>query len=626
MKTIHRALLLCGVAVSSHGFAFANPFATDSLQREMILQRDYQPVGQKAEKAYFNPLSTNTSKSLKPIKFVRNTYPIAMNVTPRLFASIDNPLAPEQVNQMFHARIFGGYPRHVGANIGVLAKPNDQGSMLISVDHLSRFVNHNVNYLPINPEDRTHDTDVAIDYTHALSDRVFNVGIDAFHHANTYYGSLPKYENSKAKLTASYPLHRMVGTELRVGVSPAPLSIASGFQYSIDGKVGFTSKEDVSVLYDKNDIIVSQSVGQQGKHKVSELAIDLNGNLGYLFSGTDWGAGVDGNYKLITISALNTLGASKLSPLQLLSLDPYISYVSPSFTLRAGAKVQMLNRGDKRFLFIPDVQARYSASELFSLYINADGGAEYHMLRDIYQQNRWADAMSVYEGYDIVLYRALLGVQVGNLNGFSIDFNGGYAQYSSLSEWTSAYYVTTYADELVLDGSQKYQIHTPLYSMTSAGKAGKIFVGAKGRYISSIGLDLRVSVQYNKYISQSTKEIQNQSVNDYVVGYGRPAFEVGILADYAINDKLGVNVNFNGLGGIKLPELSYPKDNIGTENLKLGEEAVFVGDLGVRVSYKVHPNIRLSIIGENLLNQKVGRWRGYDRQGATAILAATFSF
>ncbi|MBR8712799.1 hypothetical protein [Porphyromonas levii] len=631
IRHIHKALLLTSTMLMSGALAHANPYAPDTLQREMLLQRDYQPVGQQAEKAFFNPLQSTGATSLRPISFARNTYPIAMNVTPKLFSPLDNPLEPDHVKQLLHARIFGGFPGHVGANIGVLTKTSDVGTLLISADHLSRFVQVPQKVYPLSPWDQTHDTEVALDYSHALPDRVYNIGVDVFHHANTYYGIVPDLIKGTSQLTAEYPLARMIGTDVRIGVSPSPLSLARGVQYSIDGKVGYISKDDISSYYTENNIIIPKNTAPINGHKVAELSLDLKGNLGYQFAGSDWSLGADGRYQLISISALNNILGNRLNPLQALSVAPYFAYIAPSFIFKAGASIQLLNIGSKKFLIIPDVQARFKANDHFSIYLNSDGGAEYHTLRDIYRQNRWADAMSVYQGYDIANYRVLAGVQVGNINGFSLDVHGGYASYLDFSEWMANCYVTYYSNELVMDGPDTRSIYTPLYSLKNAGAVGNIFVGAKARYISSIGLDLGASVKYNHYKSRGVKQVLTpngpEEAKDYTVGYGRPTYEIGISGDYAINDKIGINVNFTALGGIRMPELSQPTDALGiVPPTLLPEETIFVADFGARISYKVHRNIGLSLIGENLFNQRIGRWRGYDRQGATAVLAATFAF
>lgn len=612
MIHIYKVLLFSStILVGGNIVASANPFALDTLQREMILQRDYQPVGQQADKAFFNPLQT-TSTSLRPISFARNTYPIAMNVAPKLFNPLDNPLAPKQIKQTLHAHIFGGFPGQVGANIGVLAKTSEEGSLLVSADHLSRCVNLPQMDLPLIPVDRTHDTEVALDYTHALADRVINVGVDVFHHANTYYGTYPILTEGVAQLTAEYPLAGMVGTEVRVGISPSPLSLARGVQYSVDGKAEYISKDDIAHYYTDNNILIPKGTTPFKGNKVSELSVDLGGNLGYKFAGTDWSVGVDGRYQMISISALGGLSGDGLNPMMALSIDPYFAYTAPSFELKAGARLQLLNRGTKKFLVTPDVQARFKATDNFSIYLNADGGAKYHTLRDIYRQNRWADAMSVYKGYEIAQYRIVAGIQVGNINGFSLDLNGGYTLYSDFSDWMTNYHVTEYANELVKDGAEMRQILTPLYGLRNAGKVGNMFFGGKVRYNSPTGLDLGASLKYNSYRAKDTSRDK--------VGYGRPTYEIGISADYAVNDKIGLNINLTGLGGIKFPELLY------LSRALVPEETLFIGNLGARISYKVHPNIGLSLIGENLANQKLGRWRGYDRKGSTAILAATFSF
>lgn len=596
------------------GQAYANPFAADTLQRELVLQQDYAPVGQQAQKEFFNPLDTRGQKALKPIEFARNTYQVGMNVHPLLFNPLHNPLAPDDHKQTFYGRFFGGYPGHAGVNAGVVAKTGERGSLLISVDHLSRFVDGIQGELPFVPMDQTHDTEVALGYTHALDARVLNVGIDLFHHSNTFYGinmELPTGTQFDDTNEFDPVLYNLLGTEVSFSLSPAPLSLVRGWQYNASGKLGFTSKDDIGQGYATNPVVMLNGAAAD-KNSLSELSVDLKGNIGYKFAGTDWGFGADANYQMLSIGALGVYpevsavyeGRNEMKPMQLLSLDPYLEYNKPNMLIKAGAKVQLLNRGAKTILITPDVQLRFKATPMFSIYANVDGGAEYFGLRENYLQNRWAEAVSVYTGYHIAQFRALLGIQVGNYNGFSLDINGGYAQYSDFSDWRFHELSGEYTP---------YLINTYSFIRKNRGRAGHTFVNATAGYVSPMGLDLRAKIQYNSYASLEESKLP--------IGYGLPMTELYLSADYQATEKLVFNVNFSGMGGIKFKEADLiPTDTAADIELP------FITELGARITYKAHKNIGVSLIGNNLLNKRSERWLGYYRQGATVQGAVIITF
>lgn len=613
MKYI-RPWLLTGALLLAGGEALANPFAADTLKREMVLQREYQPVGQEAEKVFFNPLEGSVPKKLKPIRFARNTYAIAMNVTPKLFEPLDNPLAPEAVKQKFHARLFGGYPGIGGAELAFLTKTSEAGTLMLSADHLSRYVRGEYSSIGIKKIDETHDTRIGINYNHALEERTVGGGVELFHHANTFYGLFsPRKEPFASLLDATYPMYQMGGAEINFSLSPAPIALASRWQYAVRGKVSYTGKDNASMLYEQNRLVLPLGEERTKPEKVSELGLDLVANLDYKFAGSDWGFGVDGRYQLIAISALHTL-LDVHSPMQQISLAPHVGYSAPNLHLSAGAKVQFVNRGSRKLLVVPDVEFRYRAHELFSLYLLADGGARFHGIRELYKENRWLSAEAVYNGFDIAQYRALVGVQLGNINGFSIDVNGGYTHFSDFSDWDYSLYNTTF---MASNSSQQEGLFTPLFTKVNRGGVGQVFVKAEARYLSPIGLDLGAKVKVNRY--QSTLEEKP------TVGFGLPTMELGIDANYLLMDKLTLHVDFQALTGIKylVPQI----DNVeGVVTKSKVEDHYNCLNLGARITYDAHRNVGVSIIGQNLLHQKQSRWLGYERQGITGMLALTLKF
>lgn len=608
--------LLAGMIMGVANSAMASPFGVDTLQREMVLERAYQPEVQKAEKAFFNPLPATATKALKPIQFARNTYPIAMNLVPSLFGPLDNPQAPEPVNQSLHARLVGGMPILGGANVGFMTGVGDRGSLELSLDHLTRYVKGTKSEYALRTLDQTHDTEFSAAYDHSLDNRSLRAEVELFHHANTFYSLFsPSKEPANATaLEAYYPLYQMSGAQLKLSLSPAPLSMASKWQYSLDALVGFATKEDVSTLYEANPVVQILNETVINKNKVSELSVDLGGTIAYQFGGGDWGFGASGRYQLISIPALHSLQVTP-SPLQRLSVAPYVSYTTPRLIARAGAAVQLYNRGANKLLVVPNVRVQFRAHDLFSLYFVADGGAKYQRLREMYAENRWVEAQSVYNGFDVAKYRLLLGMELGNFNGFSINVQGGFTQYSHFSDWSYQFLNTELTSP---EKTRQLHLFTPIFVKSDRGAAQQVFFNAEAHYFSSIGLGLAAKFQLNKYVAVKERE-------ELPLGFGMPTANLNLTADYRLMDKLTLAVDFEALMGIKY---YVPVANALTQQMTVGEEVDSYNciDLGARVSYEVNEYLGLSLIGQNLLHQKQGRWLGYSRPGATGMLAVTLKF
>lgn len=619
-KTMHKRYMIFSLLL---GFlwvpiesAEAGPFSGDTIQREMVLEREYQPVNHKAEKAFFNPLVTTTAKALKPIQFAKNSYPIAMSLTPKLFDPIDNPQAMSAIEQKFHARLLGGYPTLGGANIGFMTQVGERGALHLSLDHLTRYIQGTNDEVALSSLDQTHDTDLSISYQHALSDRTLRADLELFHHGNTFYSlfSPVALRPGEVKLDAYYPLYQMAGTQVHFSLSPAPISMASRWQYDLDALVSYTSKDDISTLYDSNPVVQLHKEGLVNKNKVSELTFDLGGAITYQFAGSDWGFGSSAKYQFISISAIHTLLGTP-APLQQLSVAPYLSYTSPRIVLRAGAALQLLNKGDNRLLVVPDVALRYRAHDLFSVYMLADGGAKFDRLRELYGENRWLSAQSVYTGFDIAKYRLLLGFEVGSINGFSLDIQGGYTRYSQFSDWR---YELINTELTSPEKTRQLHLFTPLFVKADRGGVNQFFVNAEARYLSPIGLDLAAKVQFNKYSSATGEELQT-------VGHGLPTANLNLSAGYQVMDRLFLYLNFEALMGIKyfVPLRHVPSLRVLPSDV---QDYFNYYDLSARVSYDLNEHVGLSLIGQNLLHQKQGRWLGYNRPGATGMLAVTLKF
>lgn len=574
----------------------------DTISREMILERDFVPAANQAKKAYFNPLAGTKTQTLKPLNFANNTYEVSMNVRPHLFNPIENSLAMEPLKNAWHLRLLGGYPTRYGANLGMIYKVNEYGSVELALDHLSQNIKvteRGSGYVPLN---KTHDTSLGLKYNGKLADRVFAISADVFNHMHTMYGYGVSELGTNPKAPSSNPLYKMTGGALYIDLSPAPVALRSPWQYSLYGNIGYTRKQDV--IETETGILP-----EDPRLGISGMDLKVGGNLAYGIMSYNINVGVDavlaGN-QLFGVTFPDGTPAS-----QYMSIDPYLAYTLENFSLKAGARLQLLSFGHKRFLVTPKIQMRWDATDMFALIAEADGGATINSMRDLYRINRYAQGSSAYFANDIAQYTATLGVQLGNMNGFSAEVRGGYADYLNMYDWK------TNLDHIAPNELNEATERLAYFSAQDKGRVKNFFVSAGARYISPIGLQASVGMKYNKYNREMTEGVSDTEETQNILS-GRPTMEMAASLDYQISPSLTAHVNLSGLGGIKFI--------ISGANGPYAVSMPFITELDARLSYKLHPNIGLSLMGLNLLNQKAQRWVFYERTGASVVGAVTFSF
>ncbi|MDO5036060.1 MAG: TonB-dependent receptor [Porphyromonas sp.] len=623
---------LTGVSMTSlAGEAYIQQ--TDTLQRELTLQREYVPEGKQAQKAYFNPLDNPRSRRLKPIEFARNSYELSMNVAPRLFDPIENPKAPMPSTERVHLRLLGGYPTRLGFNTQILTPMGEEGTFFLGAEHLS--LNEVLRadeavLLPFDRRNRFHDTDVTLGYNYTMEERMLSVTGSFFHHRNTYYGQTPtpsRSENAELPepFEATYPLYTLVGGNVGFDLTPAPLTLTSDWSYSLFANLGFANKQEPTPEDSGQFVQNSELTGytEPSSHTINELAVHAGGNLAYTIAGSDWGLGADAVYDFMGKASIDP--ESDLKAPHRLSVDPYVKYTRPGFLLRAGVKLQLLNRGPKKFMITPDVQMSWKVTEQLGLLLGVSGGSDFYSMKDIYEQNRYALGRSSYTGYRIADLRTMVGVQVGSLNGLSMELRGGYDHYTAFSDWRVIQVPTLQIQNSL---SPQYSVSTTLFRLENKGEMGNGFLTATVRYSSAFGLNL-VAQLHRNFVSTPTPEENQPKIN--VTGIARTTLSLG--ASYQITDKLSVAADFEGAEGIQF-ELPLPA---ATLSVPSGGEVVTPGAytliatpfthlFNARVSYKAHKNFGFSLIGTNLLNDKTQRWLHYQQPSTSIQAAVTISF
>lgn len=594
---MNKSTILC-FALLTGGFAFAQNNTPveqiDTLRREMVLEREYVPTTEQATKKFFNPLDSQRSTQLKPLSFANTTYGVSMNIHPRLFEPVYESKAIVPKQNTWHARLFGGYPTRFGINTGLLFKAGENGTVDLAIDHQSQKDLTTHERLTFKPVNTTHDTDFTLRYGHKLPDRLFNVSVGVYNNMQTYFGHyIPATASGeKSPLQAiDYPLYQMIGGDISFDISPAPLVLRSPWQYSVFGNVG----------YGRQDLPLSAS--EVEKATASGLDLLVGGNLAYGISTYDFNFGADVLFKSSTVSSKRAAPEAGTMPM-VLSVTPYASYINESFTLKAGANLQLLNGAGPRFHVSPDITARWKATDDFSIFAEVDGGGNVTGFRDLYKLNRYSLPTSISNAMTVANYDAAVGLQVGSISGFSADIRGGYAGYNSFFDWSH--------NALSQDAQRMGELPFTTFAPRRLENVHHAYFTASARYLYPEGLEIAGGIRYNRYILPRSQDSDREIHPD-----GLPSLILNLSADYQVLPNLTAHLNLQGMGGI-----SY---TVGTLEAPDTEKLPFLTDLSARVSYKVHKNVGLSIMGTNLLNQRQSRWIHYTRPGIGVLGAVTIN-
>ena len=603
----------------------------DTLRREMVLEREFVPSASQAKKEFFNPLAQTTAmKALKPLSFARNTYGVNMSVRPKLFEPIYNSYARQPEKNIFHARLYGGYPLRFGANLGLHFDAGENGSLDFGIDHDSQKSAISGLSVPFSPNNEYHDTDFLVRYSRKLSNRTLGISASVYHSLQTFY-ALPKgVEDIPSLLEGNDPRYRLfqrLGGEIGFKLSPAPLLTTSPWQYALSVQAGYGTQE-VPGMIGYVDPAVAGAGTAVDPLGVKGYDLKAAGSLAYGIKIYDFNFGAD-----VTFETSGTFAdglpsdqgyqAQYGAPL-VLSLDPFLSYTGETFRVKGGVKVQLLGGASRKFMVAPLLNLKWLAGEQVTLFIDADGGGDVTGFRELFAQNRYSAPLLGANPMNVAKYRISGGVEVGNIYGFSAGLKGGYALYADFYDWDSV---------LSAGVTEMSNLPASLFIAHQNRGVKDIFVEGYGRYVSPVGLSLNAGIAYHKY--RATEPADGSEIRTYISG--RPSLELNLGASYRYGAHWSFAADFSGLGGITqavnhtvspTSDVTPPfdltvwhaMDYVGYESLP------FVADLTARVSYDFGKYAGLSLIGTNLLNQKSSRWFGYDRPGAGIMAALTLHF
>ncbi len=599
MKTIKSTIYIIAlVAIALPQMLYAQVTKNDTINRELTLERDFIPTRNEVQKAFFSPLAGVKKSPLKPLEFANDSYNIGMRIGSRTFAPLYNSYAPAEVRQRLFARLYGGWPGNFGLNTGFTFNPSEKGRFDIALNHATTLARSREEARTIVKQIKMHDTDLSAKYTHNTGSGLLIFGLNGYYDKASIYGTdnnlkLTSEAAEKFGTTPDFPMLGIAGGTFSVEKTAAPISLGS--PWVLKGRI------DAS-LTNKQDMLMTGSFPSTYSpiefKTTEELGLRADATLSYDLSEA-WSIGAKGVFHNNTYRQ-NFGTDSFKNPLHL-AVTPYLSYKNDRFEAQAGVALHLVNIGDDKTALHPDLYARYRVSDITSLFLNIDGGTRLFGLRELYNINRYFLAPSISEVLEQTTIKATAGVEVGNLNGFSINIRGGYARYGAFADWKSS--------DLKVGSGDNYPLTINGYELRKRKDVADIFVGMTMKYITPFGLALNGELDLHNY------GVRSSGVKEAVEGL--PAFTLKMMGSYRFTEKLSLRVSFVGMA-----DIAYAVPNKAGEYKSISP----ITELNADLSYRLSKNIGVALIGTNLIGSANQRWLHYEQPRTGVLGAVTLTF
>lgn len=599
MKTIYNVKALCVVALlGSAAAASAQEDVTKekNLNREMTLEREYDPFVQDASKV--NTLPVVKEPEVRKIPIDYSNYTIAADPQKEIsLLPSGNIMTQMDYNKRRGYFNFGiGTYLNINGDLGYHILSTEKDKLNIWYSH--RSTNGKVKYIQMDDEKvkaKLNDNLGGINFKHVFDKTIFSIGAKYGYSAFNYYG-LPIDVTSSA--TNSDLLNRADRETNQVN-------------QTIAANIGFESKEDApfGYLLDLGYINFSHKYG---------LGKPADGPTEHTFDAKfDLNAGFNGNMRIGLGGQVEYFNYSLPGKKETISgtyytyefenhaeviLSPYYKVEGDSWNLKLGANVMLVTGDNSKFMASPNIAADIEVADKTLLYLNAGGKLYSNSMYETSLVNRYVNPTK-----EIAPSRnwldATLGIKSGVAPGFWFDVFAGYKITSS--------------DVLFLPSRIYDRDHFGNFSEAMSDIDTKqLFIGANLKYSYQQLFDVSLKGVYNNWKANfGDTWIGGEANGELAHAWGKPEMEVtagltvrpvknvSVLLDYYL-----ATGRYTQLGGAG----EYKMNNINELNL--------TGTYTFNDTFGVYAKLN------NILCQKYEVYYGYPLQSFSAMIGVNINF
>lgn len=598
MKTIYNVKTLCVVALLGTAAtvnAQEDTSKKQNLDREMTLEREYDPSVQDASKVNTLPVIKEPTVKKMPIDYAGFTVPADPEKEISLLPS-GNIMTDILYNKRRGYFNFGaGTYLNLNGDLGYHILSTDKDQLNIWFSH--RSTNGKVKYLQYDEKVKAklNDNLGGLNFKHNFDKLALKMGVKYGYSGFNYYG-FPMYSNPSS---STIP-------ELLSDIETNQVA------QTIKANVSVESKEDAPVGYllDLGYTNFSYKYGRgEPFDGPTEGTFNLNFGLNAGFGGNQR-VGLDGNFQYFNYSLPNEMKIPDgekarysyyFDNFAAATLSPYYKIEGENWHVKLGVNAMFYSGEHKEFMASPNISADVEVADKTVLYLSANGKLKSNSMYDLFQVNRYTSPISRITPSRNWL-DGILGIRSGVAPGFWFDVFGGYKITSD-----DYFYVPAFHNVEDHFGNLCY----PSNLMDSK----QLFVGANLKYSYQQLFEISLKGVYNNWNVEYSKDHSEGFLNiNEPEAYGMPEMEITAGVTVRPIKNLSASLDYYLATGRKTP--------LGLDKIKMDN----INELNLTGAYNLNDTFGLYLKLNNVLFQKYELYYGYPLQKFSAMIGVNINF
>lgn len=592
MKTIYNIKALCVMALlGSVATVSAQEDKTKEkdLNREMTLEREYDPTVQDASKVNTLPVIKEPVVKKMPIDYATFTVPADPEKEISLLPS-GNIMTDIQYNKRRGYFNFGGGTYlNLNGDLGYHILSTDKDKLNIWFSH--RSTNGKVKYIQEVPEGhekvkaKLNDNLGGLNFKHVFQRAILNMGIKYGYSAFNYYG-LPFYLNP-SQFDFNYADRE-----------------TNQVNQAIQAKIGVESKEDAPVGYllDLGYTNFSHKYAlSKEQDGPTEHTFDVKFDLNARFGG-EQRIGLGGNVEYFNYS-LPTMGGQEYLEFENhaeATLSPYYKVSGDNWNLKLGANIMFVTGDNSKFMASPNITADVEVADKTELYLVAGGKLYSNSMYDISQVNRYINpTMELLPSRNYL--DGTVGIRSGIAPGFWFDVFGGY----KITKNDVFFMPST----IIPPSGEFLQVCN-----TFQPNSDHLFVGANLKYSYQQLFDINLKGVYNNWKVKTGDKLYDEQYE--YKAYGKPEME--FTAGITVRPISNVTASLDYYLATGRYTSLY-----GYATLKKMKN---INELNLTGTYTLNDTFGLYLKLNNVLFQKYELYYGYPLQSFSAMIGVNINF
>jgi len=619
---IHRLKKITGILLLSSIF-FANAHAQDDrLTREMMLEREYDPTIQDANKINRLPEVKEPVITRRTIEYSPFTIPANPDKEIVVLPSGGIMTAMPTNQRRGYFNFGGGMFMNLNGDLGYHFLNDERDKLNFYFSH--RSTNGNVEYLqsPGSKQKAVINDNLAVlEFKHYFSPAVLRLGGSFGYSLFNYYG-WPFGITPQPFYSSYMPPESMHDATTNQGNQT--INAYTGIQSREGAKIGYLLDFDFLRFTQKYGL-AKDFEGIRG-NKYTLLAA-LSSKLG----DGDRSAGLNGKLNIFNITYpafLRTATPLWEKDYMEVTVTPYYQLSGENWKARLGVNLMMITGDSAKYFLSPDISLEAEVADKTVFYVNAGGGIQSNDPYGLSRQNRYINYARPTPPSRTWL-DAILGIRTGVVPGVWFDLFAGY----KITE-NDIFFIPDYGnilwvfDAQSLTSSPISNIGFQSFYTTYQPNTSLFRAGATLKYKYRDMVDFSVKGIYNNWAFRAGDGMIPGNY-DEVKPYGRPVIEVN--ADLTVKPIEPLSLSLGYYLESKRYEIiqsvkytnTWESPMVTTENTMPLKD---INELNFTASWNFNQTFGAYLKLNNLLFQKQELWYGYPMQGFNLMAGINLNF